>query len=274
MKIKNIIKTLVFIALPLGGVGGGLSSCSNIPEDERLIYVEPASAARNVLIEDFTGQKCVNCPKAGDAIHEILEVYGENVVAVAIHCGPFGGLSAKNPGLMTSTGKEYWNAWFDSTQGQPVAKINRGAATNDYINWAAEVQKCLQQSTDVKISIDRKSNVDTGEATINVTTSAKAGRKAKIQVWLTENNIVATQYMPDGSRNTEYVHQHVFRAAVNGTWGEDITYTESEQHLSWKTTLDPSWDANNVNIVVFVYDENGVEQVAQVPFIYATLFDK
>lgn len=267
MKIKNIIKTLAFIALPLGGVGGGLSSCSNIADDERLIYVEPTEAARNVLIEDFTGQRCVNCPKAAEAIHEIQGIYGDNVIAVAIHCGPFGGVSAKNQGLMTETGKEYWNTWFDSTQGQPVAKINRGAATNDYINWSALVADAMKQTTDVSISVSNLCNKETGEARIDVITSANAGRKAKIQVWLTEDNIVATQYMPDGSRNAEYQHQHVFRAAVNGAWGEDITYNESEQLLSWTATLDDTWNWENMNVVVFVYDDNGVEQVVSKPIL-------
>lgn len=267
MKLKSIIGKVLFFTFHFTlFTSAMLTSCSNIADDERLIYVEPAKAARNVLIEDFTGQRCVNCPKAAEAIHEIQQVYGENVVAVAIHCGPFGGLSAKNQGLMTSTGKDYWNTWFDSTQGQPVAKINRGAATNDYVNWAADVQKSLEQSTDVSIEAACECQ-STGEMTINVTTRANAGRKAKIQVWLTEDGIVATQYMPDGSRNNDYVHEHVFRAAVNGAWGEDIAYSESEQHLSWTTKLEPEWDSNRVNVVVFVYDDNGVEQVVQIPAI-------
>lgn len=259
------MKKITYIAIALLAIIA--SSCSNIADDERLIYVEPAKASRNVLIEDFTGQRCVNCPKATDAIHEIQEVYGENVIAVAIHSGPFGGLSARNPGLMTPTGKEYWNAWFDSTQGQPVAKINRSITSDTYGNWAADVQACLAQSTDVVIEAKSECNKETGEMTINVNTRANVGRKAKIQVWLTEDNIVARQDMPDGSHNNEYVHQHVFRAAVNGTWGEDITYTENEQHLNWTTTLDETWDFNNVNVVVFVYDDNGVEQVIQIPAV-------
>lgn len=274
MKIKNIIKALAIIALPLGGIGGGLSSCSNIPDDERLIYVEPAKAARNVLIEDFTGQKCVNCPKASDAIHEIQKVYGENVVAVAIHSGPFGGMSARNPGLMTDTGKEYWAAWFSDTQGQPVAKINRGEATNGYENWSSDVAKCLQQQTDVTINAKVDYNQSSGEGQVKVVTSANDGRKAKLQVWLTEDAIVAPQSMPDGSRNNGYVHNHVFRAAVNGTWGEDVAYGESAHTFTYDFTIDMTalesptrWLPENMHAVVFVYDDNGVEQVVQVPVI-------
>lgn len=278
MKIKNIIKALAIIALPLGGIGGGLSSCSNIPDDERLIYVEPAKAARNVLIEDFTGQKCVNCPNATEAIHEIQEVYGENVIAVAIHCGPFGVAgNARNVGLMTDTGKEYWSKW--ALEGQPNAKINRGTATNDYKNWISEVTKCLETETDVTIKAEVDYDQSTGKGTVNVTTSANAGRKATIQVWLTEDNIVALQSMPDGSTNREYVHNHVFRAAVNGTWGEDITYTESEMKYSCDFTIDLSdisvnrWKPEDMHAVVFVYDDNGVEQVVQVPLVAPYIID-
>lgn len=269
MKIKNIISSIRNFKslLLLGGLVGILFSCSDIAEDERLIYVEPAKAARNVLIEDFTGQRCVNCPKATEAIHEIQNIYGENVIAVAIHCGPFGGLSAKNNGLMTESGKEYWSTWFEPTQGQPVAKINRGAATNDYENWSKLVKESLEQTTDVTINATADYTPGAPYLTLKATTRANSGRKAKIQAWLTEDDITAPQIMPDGSRNNEYVHQHVFRAVVNGAWGEEIVYGEDEQNFTWMTNLDSTWKPENMHAVVFVYDDNGVEQVIQIPLI-------
>ena len=113
----------------------GLTACSNIDEDERLIYVEPAEVNRPVLIEDFTGQACVNCPNATAAIHELQETYGEeNVIAVAIHCGPFAHLRS-NMGnaflsdLGTKLGDEYYTHW--NIEAQPSVKINRGAPIYD-----------------------------------------------------------------------------------------------------------------------------------------------
>ena len=68
-----------------------LAACSYIEEDERLIYVKPAEVKRHVLLEDFTGQRCINCPKASDEIKALQEQYGEeNVIAVGIHSGPLG----------------------------------------------------------------------------------------------------------------------------------------------------------------------------------------
>ena len=72
-------------------------ACSHIDEDERLIYVKPAAVQRSVLIEDFTGQRCINCPKASDEIKLLQEQYGEdNVIAVSVHSGPLGFIQRPN----------------------------------------------------------------------------------------------------------------------------------------------------------------------------------
>ena len=55
-----------------------MSACSHIDESDRLIYVKPADVKRRVLLEDFTGQRCVNCPKASDEIKALQEQYGED----------------------------------------------------------------------------------------------------------------------------------------------------------------------------------------------------
>lgn len=261
-----MMKKYIYNILGIVGVAL-LASCSNIAEDERLIYVEPAKAARNVLIEDFTGQTCINCPNATTAIHEIQELYGEDhVVAVAIHCGVFG--IAEPVGLMNTTGKVYWNHWFTSGQGQPVAKINRGAATNDYANWSLDVSKALEKETDVNINVATSYDASSRKVDIDVTTLATAGKKAKLQVWLTEDNIVAVQLQPDGSPKMDYVHNHVLRAAVNGDWGDDIVYPEDKLTKSYTYTIANTWKAENMHAVVFVYsDDEGVMQVEQVSLV-------
>ena len=48
-----------------------LVACSHIDEGDRLIYVKPADVKRRVLLEDFTGQRCINCPKANDEIKSL-----------------------------------------------------------------------------------------------------------------------------------------------------------------------------------------------------------
>lgn len=268
MRLKAL--NIAFLSLTAAFV-----ACSDIAENERLIYVAPVIPNtedttviyRNVLIEDFTGQNCTNCPLATEAIHEIQEIYGDNIIPVAIHCGSFGvkNNGTSNAGLMMAEGQEYWDAWFTSLQGQPVAKINRGEATSDYGNWSADVAKAIEKTTDVNLGVMAGYDKDGHKLDISVAALGKAGKKAKLQVWLTEDKIISRQQMPpNGERNSKYEHNHVFRAAVNGTWGEDITFGEEQLTLTYEAKLADYWVAENMNVVVFVYDDNEVLQAVQV----------
>ena len=40
---------------------------------------------KKVLIEDFTGHLCPNCPQAANEIDAIHNIYGDQIIAIAIH---------------------------------------------------------------------------------------------------------------------------------------------------------------------------------------------
>ena len=70
--------------------------------------------------------------------------------------------------------------------------------------------------------------------------------------------------MPDGTANTSYIHSHVFRTAVNGTWGEPFSIDEAARRdFSLTQTLDTQWDARHLAIVAFVYNDQGVQQAVK-----------
>lgn len=256
------MKKITFFAIALLAII--LSSCSNIAEDERLIYVAPAEVGSAVLIEDFTGQRCVNCPNATEKIHELQELYGEDaVIPVAIHCGPFGFTGNKKyEGLKKDATQAYWDAFFDDSQGQPVAKFNRGAANDDYQNWSSVVAQEVQKTTNVSLNAECSYNESTRTASATVTTLGPIGEKVHLQLWLLEDNIEAMQLLPDGSVMTQYVHNHVLREVINGTWGDELTFTDGAFSKNYDFTISENYKPENCSLVVFVYDEtNGVRQV-------------
>ena len=257
-------------------------ACSNINEDDRLINVmpdtpdnpddpsKPEKVNKAVLIEDYTGQKCINCPKGTEAINSIVEAYGEDkVIPVGIHSGPLGFKGNKKfpLGLMTDTGNEYYNKWDSEKKiGQPWALFNRSTAPNsEYSTWAGSVFAMLSKEANLSINIDNAYNAETRTLTTDIDALGVNGVvNGKLQVWIIEDGIVAMQYMPDGSVNAQYVHNHVFRAAVNGTWGEDVTVKEGEHTKKQYTfKIDDKWNVARVSVVAFVYTDNGVEQVAK-----------
>lgn len=238
-----------------------LTACDNIDKADRLIYEKPNAVMRAVLLEDFTGQRCVNCPLGTEIIEQLVEEYGDAVVAVGIHGGPLGfSGNATNVGLATETGNEYYNHW--NLEYQPVGLVNRHSPVN-YPEWAAEVNKELTKPA--TLDLHATADIDNNSIHIAVTTFGTDGTTAgKIQVWVLEDGITALQLMPDGSSNKEYVHNHVFRQAVNGIWGDDFTVSEGEsKELNFTQALDAKWNADNLSIVAFVYNDNGVQQVVK-----------
>ena len=266
MKLKNI-----FLGVATATMAMAAASCSNIDEGDRLIYVKPAEVGRAVLIEDLTGQRCINCPTGTDIITGIIKTYGEdNVIAVGIHCGPLGFAgNSKRVGLKTDTGDEYYTHWANGTNlGQPSAIFNRkkGKGPIDNLNnWAAEVGLIISEKANLSVNIANAYDAKTRKLTTKVGAFGVNGTvSGKLQVWIVEDGIKAMQLMPDGSANQEYIHNHVFRAAVNGTWGEDITVKEGETTLNdYSYVLPETWNADNISVVAFVYNGNGVENVAK-----------
>ena len=260
-----------------------LTACSNIDEDERLIYVEPAEVNRPVLIEDFTGQACVNCPNATAAIHELQQTYGEdNIIAVAIHSGPFAHMrnnmgNAFYSDLGTTTGDEYFTHW--GIEAQPGVKINRGAPIYDTNQYATAVADELKKTSTVTFDLV---SFEGDAVFVNLSSSDRV--EGKLQVWIVEDSINAKdpqtkyqQFMPDGSRRQDYVHNHVFRASLtNDAYGEPVTLEAGNkaymklfqvQGNTDRDNFEHLWQKQNLSAVVFFWNEQqGVMQAIRVPF--------
>lgn len=238
-------------------------SCSNISEDERLIYVKPAAVSRSVLIEDFTGQRCVNCPNANDEIARIQKEYGNDaVIAMGIHSGPLGFYTnSRYLGLRTETGDEYYDHW--QIEYQPVGMVDRSELL-DFSSWNGRIRQELAKTAPVSITLETA--VADRQLSVQATVLGIDGNTdGRLQLWLAEDNVTAFQLMPDGTRNDAYVHQHVFRAAVNGTWGDVLSVKEGETVTRhFETTLLDEWNVAELSVVAFVYNEAGVKQVTKV----------
>ena len=264
------MKRLFYTILTLTAVL--MTSCDEMDPQDRLIYVEPPQVSRAVLIEDFTGQYCVNCPRATEEIERLVEEYGDTtVIAVAIHSGPF----SKNQGaytpLYTAQGDEYFSHWGLSAQ--PVGLVDRlfSSTPFDYTDWAGAVNYELEKKAPVSIMVEAEMGGGDNlcHANVEVIGLDSALVKGKLQVWLVEDSIDSFQLMPNGSREEHYNHMHVFRATLNEAWGDDISVNHGQVvQKSYTLPMDAAWKPQHCSIVAFVYDEEMVEQVVKCKLIY------
>lgn len=265
MKLKNLIYNV-----SLGAVGLMFVACSDISEDDRFEYVEPAEVAKRVLIEDLTGQHCINCPDGTAKIEQIMADYGEdNIIAVGLYGGAYGHLSNGKPLPLTCDESQwYYTTWGVDQAPQPMARIDRGDFLNDNAVWPTVVRDRIQQKAQLMLEATCNYDDATRNVEINVSADGLENINGKLQVWLTEDSIVSPQMLPGNITDTKYVHNHVFRATVNALEGEDISIAEGENATRTFTyTVKDDWKPENMSVVTFVFNDSGVLQAAKAPLI-------
>lgn len=229
---------------------------------------------RQVLIEEFTGIRCVNCPAGAAAIEDLLAIHGERLVAVSIHAGFF----AKPPhngsteDFITPEGDQLLS-FLEEPLGYPTAVINReelnGSLQQGSGDWAGSIAEQLQQEPQVKIALTTDYNETSGQLKIVSTLFGQdnltGGDNLALSVLLIENGVVDPQTTPQGIQD-DYVHKHVLREAVTGALGDPLTETlapGTQIEVEHELILDAAYKADQTHVVAFVHRASGSKEVLQ-----------
>ncbi len=262
----------------------GLSSCDSVDADDRYIELPAVEVTRGVLVMDFTGQRCTNCPIAHTAIEQLEEQYGDAFIAVSVHAGvqslPI--TNTRLNGLATDLGEVYNQQMGVSTHGYPSIVVDYGSTVyqGTGAEWVSAVRRDLAYPTPVAIDCEARHTVSAeGVSQIQIDCRMLADRNidGNLQLWIVEDDIVAAQMGNDwAGYNRDYVHNNVLRAAANGDWGQPVAL-ESNVYSTASTTYtisgewEESWNVDHLKIVAFVYTAaDGVLQVVRVPVSGAT----
>ena len=217
------------------------------------------TTAKCVLLEDYIGVRCNNCPAAGEIALDIQKQYGHNVVVLGVHAGflskPLGGF----PDFTTPEGTEWYSFFgFDCN---PVGTVNRkndgGFYAYSSAGWTDAVVSALQEEATVAMT----SNVEYDEASRNlkVDISSKALVELPdiytLTVCIMEDSIVGRQLLPTGN-DDNYVHRYVFRKTLNGTWGEELNTIalapKDVINRSYSVVLDEAYNADQCYIIAYI----------------------
>lgn len=260
----KLFKYIALAVIPFIAAG-----CDNISKDDRYIEVPPIEVKRAVLIEEFTGQLCVNCPDGHRIISSLVEKYGEEaVIPVCIHAGTMSIQEVNSLGVVglgTADGNKYFEA--AGSPALPAAWFNRmGKPSINRADWATQIESYLKEESKLDILLDAtlKTDVD-GKQSISISTELRPQNdmSGNLQLWVVENGIKTFQL--DGSKvSTDYEENHVFRATVNGLDGTPVSLTNNVYDTSeFSIDVASTWRPENIVIVGFVYNDSGVLQAAQ-----------
>jgi hypothetical protein len=246
-----------------------LGSCDIIKEPYLQTETGPNSNIRKVLLEEFTGHQCPNCPAGSATAKKIQDYYGDKLIIISYHSGFYARTSSSFPvDYRTPEGTEL-DAFFKVPY-YPSGMINRTSINNTNIygsvDWSEVIASQIRIKPDVSIQITTE--YDKPGKSLKTTVKVKALRdlsyKSQLSVCLTEDYLVSAQSIsgdpsyPSGFI-PDYNHMHVFRSSLNGVWGEPVFEPgapfSSEKIFSFSKILDEKYNPENCNIVAFVYKE-------------------
>lgn len=262
-----------------------LNSCDKVTPP----YVEArdyCSGNKKVLIEDYTGHGCDNCPEAAVIAHDLKEFFCERIVIIAVHAGFFAQPYFQNDSLLsadfTTEAGNTWDTFFGvSSIGNPNGLVDRAEGPSGYVfskdNWIKVADTLLLGNAKALITINNDFNTDSKilSTTIKTEFQENVTGTYKLIVCITQDNIIAPQknkFKEIGPTpiDINYVHNHVLRKAINGAWGENIgnsgVVEEFKKYEKTYTQLFPDeWVPADCHIVAFVYHEetNRVLQVEE-----------
>ncbi|MFK5856030.1 MAG: Omp28 family outer membrane lipoprotein [Bacteroidota bacterium] len=276
MKTRYITVILILFAFVV-------NSCDKIDPP----YVESrdyCSGNKKVLLEDYTGHGCVNCPGAAVLAHELKEKFCDRVVIIGVHAGffaqpDFEGNPVFSADLTTEAGNA-WDSFFgNSALGNPNGLVDRVQGANGYVLfpsvWGETIDPLLEQPALALITINNDFNTDSKILTTTIKTNFQTDLVGdyKLIVCITQDNIIS----PQKNNNEEigptpidstYVHNHVLRKAINGSWGENLTTsgtvtTNTTYEKTYTQEFISKWVPKDCHIVAFVYNEE-TKEVLQV----------
>jgi thiol-disulfide isomerase/thioredoxin len=234
------------------------------------------AVVQKVLIEDFTGHRCGNCPRAHEKIEELHGIYGDRVITIAIHSGYFATPAPASgyPADYRCTAGNDITSFYGVTD-YPTGMVSRkelsGQKLISYGDWGGETAAILQQQPIMGITITNTYSSGSRQIQTKAELLFKesVSEQLKICMFITEDSIISpqTDYSLTPNKIDNYVHRHVLRGSMNGSFGENLPLSSyasgASVSVTKSLTLDAAWNESNCYVVVYLYKESS-EEIVQV----------
>lgn len=249
-------------------------------EGKTFVYTDQ----HNILIEDFTGWRCVNCPNMAAFLAKNIEIIYPSVV-VSLHpaanslsntdqvasrfslsctladeiantlAGSNIASSLSLPAVSIDQ-KPYNGQILQSGDTTTVYNSLRSLAYEQYYSYFID----MKDYANLAIHVNQESKGNYQLSTL-ILPGTYYDRSVRLQLWLLESGIVAYQSTQSGI-NREYVNNHVLRMAINGNQGEVFTIGDDYVMKSHTLSLEgTSYVADNCSVVAIISDPNTNEVI-------------
>ncbi|MFA7082747.1 MAG: Omp28-related outer membrane protein [Bacteroidales bacterium] len=273
--MKKILYSLLLI-IPIFWI-----SCDTIEDDQKLVYpkgqtrettpITVTSSKQRVLLEDFTGWRCTNCPAAAEKATELITKYGDSLVVMAVHATSFAKPSAENNNVDFRT--EYggqWATYFGCTS-LPAGMINRTKIGNAYkvndASWDISIQNSLSTKEHIMdINLGAVHRVADNMILVSCENEflKNYASPTLISILVLESGIIGVQKSNDNPLIEDYEFNHVLRKNGLVDYFLSIMPISKGQKINKNYLIDIDSDIKDIkkcSVVVFVTDAETKEVI-------------
>lgn len=229
--------------------------------------VEPTG--KTVLIKDFTGARCVNCPAAADYAHNLQhQLDEEHIIILSVHAGYLAQPVGQFPNFITDEG----TAWYNNNSSNPLFSVDHVSLSEGNTLFVEQldssVGSALAEEQQFEIVINNSYDAASRQLNVSAQLIALSDMQGDyhVTVCLVEDNIVGRQIIPGGV-NTEYVFRNVFRGTLNGADGASFASgaVEAEQQfpVNYSTELNSEYNADECYVMVYIHDKSQGDKIVQ-----------
>ena len=230
---------------------------------------EVEATGKTVLIKDFTGARCVNCPAAAEHAHNLQHQLDEDhIFIMSVHAGYQAQPMGSFPDFLTDEGTE----WYNNHDSNPLFTVDHVALTEgNTLNETqidAPVAAALleEQSFEIRLTPLYDEACRQLYVTVNAYALDDLDGQFYITACLVEDHIVGWQTTPSGV-DKEYDFRNVFRGTLNGAYGdafEDAQVNSGDTFsFNYSTEINADYNADECYLMVYIYDKSQGDKILQ-----------
>ncbi|MFM8964514.1 MAG: Omp28-related outer membrane protein [Sphingomonadales bacterium] len=242
------------------------------------VFTSNTNTDRNILIEDFTGHKCIFCPAAADLAHQLQLANPGRVHVASIHAGvdgigDFQSVDAEYTLNFTNPDGLYIGTWFGVNDGGfvgnprgPVSRVTNGGVIFQSPGQWSSMTSTLLTENNLRVNMQSALNYypSTKGAFLHVEVEKldQTLTDLGIVAYVLEDSLVGDQKMSDNTHNHNYVHRDIHRKNLNNMpFGRQLTAADlnnGKYYVNYSFVvpdqLDGNYNAANMHVLIYVYD--------------------
>lgn len=232
----------------------------------------PEAPQQRILLEDFTGVRCTNCPRAQLVATRLVRDHPGRIVLVALHGNGF--FNDPYPKSKYDFRVDAVDEILDNLGGGslPVGALNRVPEEGERLindsKWPGMIDAQLANSSPLSLRVFSSWDPDSRTVLLSMQGQFAEAVASNLNYtfYILENGLEDIQ--KDGpDKIPDYVHDHVLRQVVTPALGEPLLQNPEANTAfvrEMRVDLEGDWIAENCDLVGFVHLSGSNQQVLQV----------